>query len=87
MSHPEACAALPCCSKRHTNEAVYLEPVGAALEAGQVQRNRVDFHAAQNGDKISLGRSTVRFIDAIYVLHAFQKKSKKGIATLKLEQT
>ena len=24
---------------------------------------------------------TVRFMDAIYVLHAFQKKSKKGIAT------
>ena len=27
---------------------------------------------------------TVRFSDAIYVLHAFQKKSKKGIATPKL---
>ena len=24
---------------------------------------------------------TVRYSDAIYVLHAFQKKSKKGIAT------
>ena len=24
---------------------------------------------------------TVRFHDAVYVLHAFQKKSKKGIAT------
>ena len=28
---------------------------------------------------------TVRFLDAIYVLHAFQKKSKKGIATPKAE--
>ena len=28
---------------------------------------------------------TVRFQDAIYVLHAFQKKSKKGIATPKKE--
>jgi phage-related protein len=28
---------------------------------------------------------TVRFGDAIYVLHAFQKKSKKGIATPKQE--
>ncbi len=28
---------------------------------------------------------TVRFLDAIYVLHAFQKKSKKGIATPKHE--
>ena len=28
---------------------------------------------------------TVRFLDAVYVLHAFQKKSKKGIATPKRE--
>ena len=28
---------------------------------------------------------TVRFAEAIYVLHAFQKKSKKNIATPKLE--
>jgi phage-related protein len=28
---------------------------------------------------------TVRFQDAIYVLHAFQKKSKKGISTPKRE--
>jgi phage-related protein len=28
---------------------------------------------------------TVRFKDAIYVLHAFQKKSKKGVATPKQE--
>jgi phage-related protein len=28
---------------------------------------------------------TVRFADKIYVLHAFQKKSKRGIATPKLE--
>ena len=28
---------------------------------------------------------TVRFEDAVYVLHAFQKKSKKGIATPKKE--
>jgi len=28
---------------------------------------------------------TVRFSDAVYVLHAFQKKSKKGIATPKEE--
>ena len=26
---------------------------------------------------------TVRFADAVYVLHAFQKKSKSGIATPK----
>ena len=28
---------------------------------------------------------TVRFLDAIYVLHVFQKKSKKGVATPKRE--
>jgi phage-related protein len=28
---------------------------------------------------------TVRFQDAVYTLHAFQKKSKKGIATPKHE--
>jgi phage-related protein len=28
---------------------------------------------------------TVRFADAVYVLHAFQKKSKKGISTPKQE--
>jgi phage-related protein len=28
---------------------------------------------------------TVRYADATYVLHAFQKKSKKGIATPKTE--
>ena len=28
---------------------------------------------------------TVRFADAVYVLHTFQKKSKKGIATPKKE--
>jgi phage-related protein len=28
---------------------------------------------------------TVRFADAVYVLHAFQKKSKRGIATPKQE--
>ena len=28
---------------------------------------------------------TARFEDAVYVLHAFQKKSKRGIATPKLE--
>lgn len=28
---------------------------------------------------------TVRFVEAVYVLHAFQKKSKRGIATPKTE--
>ena len=28
---------------------------------------------------------TVRFVEAVYVLHAFQKKSKRGIATPKVE--
>jgi phage-related protein len=28
---------------------------------------------------------TVRYVDAVYVLHAFQKKSRKGIATPKAD--
>lgn len=28
---------------------------------------------------------TVRFAEAVYVLHAFQKKSKRGVATPKAE--
>jgi phage-related protein len=28
---------------------------------------------------------TIRFVEAVYVLHAFQKKSKRGIATPKQE--
>ena len=31
------------------------------------------------------GVYTARFRDAVYVLHAFQKKSKRGIATPKAE--
>ncbi len=39
------------------------------------------------GDTVATYRAiyTVRLQDAIYVLHAFQKKSKKGIATPKQE--
>ena len=40
---------------------------------------------AQNESGAYRAVSTVRFRDAIYVLHAFQKKSKNGIATPKSE--
>jgi phage-related protein len=30
---------------------------------------------------VAHGGPSIRFAEAIYVLHAFQKKSKKGIAT------
>ena len=33
----------------------------------------------------ALTKTTVRYADAVYVLHAFQKKSKKGIAAPKAE--
>jgi phage-related protein len=39
-------------------------------------------YAAQHGDTWR-AVYTVRFRDALYVLHAFQKKSKTGIATPK----
>ncbi len=34
---------------------------------------------------VGSSRQDIRFTDALYVLHAFQKKSKKGIATPKKE--
>jgi phage-related protein len=40
--------------------------------------------ARHDGDTFRLVY-TVRFADAVYVLHAFQKKSKRGIATPKKE--
>ena len=32
---------------------------------------------------VHIAQSTVRFAEAVFVLHTFQKKSKRGIATLK----
>ena len=31
--------------------------------------------------ELDLARTTIKFAKAVFVLHAFQKKSKKGIAT------
>ena len=37
------------------------------------------------GGRLASGVQRVRYADAIYVLHAFQKKSKRGIATPRKE--
>ena len=58
---------------------------GRGLRAGQIPKGfgRRSVLEIVAGDAVTKYRTvyTVRFQDAIYVLHAFQKKSKKGIAT------
>ena len=54
--------------------------VGQALYAAQCGRSVLEIVADHAGDTWR-AVYTVRFQEAIYVLHAFQKKSKKGIAT------
>ena len=44
----------------------------------------IEIIACQEGDTW-LAVYTVRFAEAVYVLHTFQKKSKRGIATPKKE--
>ncbi len=60
-------------------QAVYAKPLKGFGGAG-VLEVVVDF----NGDAFR-AVYTVRFADAIYVLHVFQKKSKRGIATPRTE--
>lgn len=51
---------------------------------GSSRRDLRGFPAPYAGDTYR-AVYTVRFEDAIYVLHAFQKKSKRGLATPKKE--
>jgi len=60
-------------------KAVYAKPLKGFAGAG-VLEVVVDF----DGDAFRAAY-TVRFAEAVYVLHAFQKKSKRGIATPKAD--
>jgi phage-related protein len=60
-------------------KATYAKPLKGFGDAGVVEVV-VDF----DGDAFRLVY-TVRFAKAVYVLHAFQKKSKRGVATPKAE--
>jgi len=79
--------AFPGPARREAGYAIYLAQIGTrALKAKPLKgfggAGVLEVVADHDGNAY---RSvyTVRFAKAIYVLHAFQKKSKKGIATPK----
>ena len=81
--------AFPKEARRHVGQALYAAqrgeeyPTVKALKgfAGRAVLEIVVSHAGDAYRAVY----TARFRDAIYVLHAFQKKSKKGIATPRKE--
>lgn len=75
--------------RRHIGQALYAAQCGEEYPtvkalAGFGGRSVLEIVASHEGDTYR-AVYTVRFQDAIYVLHAFQKKSKKGITTPKKE--
>ena len=81
--------AFPKAARRHVGQALYAAqrgeeyPTVKALKgfAGRAVLEIVVSHAGDAYRAVY----TARFRNAIYVLHAFQKKSKKGIATPRKE--
>src|ERR1019366_1549340 len=79
--------AFPRQVRRDTGKALYAAQQGETDPAakplkGFGGRSVLEIVADHDGDTWR-AVYTVRFEEAIYVLHAFQKKSKKGIATPK----
>ena len=79
--------AFPRQVRRDTGKALYAAQQGETDPAakplkGFGGRSVLEIVADHDGDTWR-AVYTVRFQEAIYVLHAFQKKSKKGIATPK----
>ncbi|MEO8558023.1 MAG: type II toxin-antitoxin system RelE/ParE family toxin [Rhodospirillales bacterium] len=79
--------ALPKSVQRPVGQALYAAQCGEEYPSvkalkGFGGRSVLEIVVAQEGDAYRAVYA-VRFADAIYVLHAFQKKSKKGIATPK----
>jgi phage-related protein len=73
--------------RRHIGHALYAAQQGETDPAakpltGFAGRSVVEIIADNHGDTWR-AVYTVRFPEAVYVLHAFQKKSKRGIATPK----
>jgi phage-related protein len=73
--------------RRHIGQALYAAQQGETDPAakpllGFGGRSVVEIVADHEGDTWR-AVYTVRFPEAVYVLHAFQKKSKRGIATPK----
>jgi phage-related protein len=81
--------AFPRAVQRHIGQALYAAQCGEEYPTvkalkGFTGRSVLEVVVSWSGDSYR-GVYTVRFPDAVYVLHAFQKKSKKGIATPKKE--
>jgi phage-related protein len=75
--------------RRHIGQALYAAQCGEEYPSvkalkGFGGRSVLEIVAPHEGDTYR-AVYTVRFQDALYVLHAFQKKSKRGIATPKKE--
>ena len=73
--------------RRHIGQALYAAQCGEKYPTVKVLKG---FQGRSVLEVVAPGESgtyrvvyTVRFRDAIYILHAFQKKSTKGIATPK----
>lgn len=82
-------AAFPAAAHREVGYALYLSQTGAKHEAAKALKGFGDACVLEvvtsvDGDAFRTVY-TVRFAKAVYVLHAFQKKSKIGAATPKLE--
>ncbi len=81
--------AFPAAVRRHIGQALYAAQCGEEYPTvkalkGFDGRSVLEIVASDDGGTYR-AVYTVRFQDAIYVLHAFQKKSRKGIATPKKE--
>ena len=79
--------AFPRAVRREIGEALYAAQQGEADPAAKPLKG---FGGASVIEIVAEDRGgtwravyTIRFVEAIYVLHAFQKKSKRGIATPK----
>jgi phage-related protein len=76
---------LPRPLQRHIGQALYAAQCGEeypSVKALQGFGGRTVLEiAVPHGGETYRTVYTVRFHDAVYVLHAFQKKSKKGIST------
>ena len=80
---------LPKPVQRHIGQALYAAQCGEEYQSvkalkGFKGRSVLEIVAPYDGDTYR-AVYTVRFRDAVYILHAFQKKSKGGVATPKKE--
>ena len=77
--------AFPVAVRRHIGQALFAARCGEEYSStkalkGFAGRSVLEI-VAMDESGTCRAAYTVRFLDAIYVLHAFQKKSRSGIAT------